>query len=273
MFKDISNIALDMDAEVLRDRSLRNYQLYSYRLANPNERGRIELQVQDSSRYFLPHEGYIEVEGRITRALDNTGYGIGDRIGFVNNGIMALFNSAKYIIDGNEIQTISGHLGIATTILGLVHYSDDYQRTLGPSMMFHKDTTDQPENRNVTMNAAGDAIVSMNENYNLGFAARRAMLTDDKEFSCMIPLSHIFGFCIDVKKVIFGAKHAVEFYRKSNDNDALWRAAGVADGKITLSKFALVLPALVPSLEHEQRLMSFMNSNGNTLLSWLNTDD
>ncbi len=78
---------------------MRDYQYYSYDARVPDERGRIELQVQDTSRSLLPAEAFIEVEGRLLK-LDNTYYGIGDRVGFVNNGIMALFKSAAYMIDG-----------------------------------------------------------------------------------------------------------------------------------------------------------------------------
>ena len=45
------------------------------------------------------HEVYIEDEGRIARNDDdNHVCGIGDRRGFVNNGIMELFSSAKHIM-------------------------------------------------------------------------------------------------------------------------------------------------------------------------------
>ncbi|KAL3874788.1 hypothetical protein ACJMK2_037757 [Sinanodonta woodiana] len=121
---------------------LGDYQMYSYDARVPNDPGRIELQVQDTSLYFLPHEGYIEVAGTIQRVNPAGNYGADDNVGFVNNGIMALFNSARYLIDGKEIEAIQSDLGIANTILGLVTYSDDYQRTVGLSMMFHKDTSD-----------------------------------------------------------------------------------------------------------------------------------
>ncbi len=60
MFKRISDPAFDMDAPVLKDESVRDYQHYSYDARIPNQRGRIELQVQDTSRYFLPAEAFIK---------------------------------------------------------------------------------------------------------------------------------------------------------------------------------------------------------------------
>ncbi|KAL3871355.1 hypothetical protein ACJMK2_039362 [Sinanodonta woodiana] len=142
MFEDIPDENLDIDSKVHRMRSRRDYQMYSYDARVPNESGRIDLQVQDTSLYFLPHEGYIEVAGTIQRVNPAGNYDADANVGFVNNGIMALFDSARYLIDGKEIESIQSDLGITTTILGLVRYSDDYQRTVDPSMMFVKDTTD-----------------------------------------------------------------------------------------------------------------------------------
>ena len=63
-FKRIADPAFDMAAPVNKDDSVRNYQYYSYSAIQPNLRSRIELQVQDSSRYYLPCEACIEVERR-----------------------------------------------------------------------------------------------------------------------------------------------------------------------------------------------------------------
>ena len=106
-FKKIADPAFDMAAPVNKDESIRNYQYYSYPAIQPNVRSRIELQVQDTSRYFLPCEAFIEIEGElVTNVAADTPYAdeANIRVGFVNNGIMALFNSARYLIDGKEIE-------------------------------------------------------------------------------------------------------------------------------------------------------------------------
>ena len=59
--------------------------------------------------------------------------------------IMALFDSARYLIDGKEIESIEKDVDVATTIIGLARYSDDYTRSAGPSMIFSKDTSDHPD--------------------------------------------------------------------------------------------------------------------------------
>ncbi|KAL3864654.1 hypothetical protein ACJMK2_006318 [Sinanodonta woodiana] len=144
MFKRIVDPAFDIDAPVRKDDSVRDYQYYSYHAVQPNLRSRIELQVQDTSKYFLPCEAFIEVEGELVLATDTPAvpapYPAGTQVGLVNNGIMALFESARYLIDGKEIESIERDVDVATTIIGLARYSDDYTRSAGSSMMFAKDS-------------------------------------------------------------------------------------------------------------------------------------
>jgi len=59
--------------------------------------------------------------------------------------------------------------------------------------------------------------------------------------------------------------------RKGNDNDAIWRTNGVADGKVILTKLVLWMPVMTPSITTEERLLSFMDTGGKSLLSWLTT--
>ena len=298
MFKRTADPAFDMDVPVGKDDSVRDYQYYSYHAIQPNLRSRIELQVQDTSKYFLPCEAFIEVEGELVTAADTPAalapYAENARVGFVNNGIMALFESARYLIDGKEIESIEREVDVATTIIGLARYSDDYTRSAGPSMMFAKDTSNNADHiqyikvRTGRDTAEGDQqladhldcearlaaefdiIKSVNGNFNLGFATRVATLQGQRrQFSCAIPLHHIFGFCRNVRKVIYGAKHTVVLVRRGNYNDAIWRAVDVANGKVILKKIALWMPVLTPSITAEDKLLSFMQTGGKTLLSWL----
>ena len=56
-------------------------------------------------------------------------------IGFVNNGIMALFSSAQYIIGTTKIESIDNDFDVASTIIGLARYTDDVIRSDGSSMV------------------------------------------------------------------------------------------------------------------------------------------
>ena len=231
MFKRTADPAFDIDGPVRKIDSVRDYQYYSYHAIQPDLRSRIELQVHDTSKYILPCEAFIEIEGElVTNVAANTPYAedANVRVGLVNNGIMALFESARYLIDGREIESIECEVDVSTTIIGLARYSDDYTRSAGPSMMFANDINDNADHiqyikvrtgrdtaeaqqqlaahldREARPGAEFDIIKRVNERFNLGFTTSVATLQGQRrQLSCAIPLHHIFGFCRRVRKVIY----------------------------------------------------------------------
>ena len=66
------------------------------------------------------------------------------------------------------------------------------------------------------------------DNFNAGFKIRHDYIfgkadgdvTPTGTFSFRIPLKHIFGFCEDYDKVVYGLKHTLTLTR-NNDNDAI----------------------------------------------------
>src|SRR5688572_8784098 len=93
---------------------------------------------------------------------------------------------------------------------------------------------------------------------NLGFAARRAMIMTRPDpvgtFSFVIPLRHLFGFCDDYHRVVYGIKHSLLLSRQA-DADAIFKADAIIDGKITLSKLCWFMPNVIPALEYKSMLM------------------
>ena len=97
-------------------------------------------------------------------------------------------------------------------------------------------------------------------NNNIGRGERKKVLFDQTadianrgKFSFCIPLKHIFGFCDDYDKVMYGVNHTLSLFRK-NDDTALHRAAnalivGGANAKVQLNKVKWCMPHVKPSLE------------------------
>jgi len=54
-------------------------------------------------------------------------------------------------------------------------------------------------------------------------------------FSFRVPLKHIFGFCDDYEKVVYGLKHQLTLVRK-RDNDTIFRNGAADAGKVVLTK-------------------------------------
>ena len=152
---------------------------------------------------------------------------------------MHLFSQIGYSLSNQEMETIY-HPGQATTMLGLLKYPNDFALAQGLNQLWCKDT------------GATAALAD-----NTGFAIRQAYLiqkpTTKGTFSFIVPLSHIFGFCEDYDKIVYGVKHTLTLVRKSDD-DAIFRARGADDaatlaaaGKVDVSKISWFMPHVTPS--------------------------
>ena len=87
-------------------------------------------------------------------------------------------------------------------MLGLLKYPEDFSKAQGLNQLWCKDT-------------ATTAVKAENN----GFAARHAYLiqspTVKGTFSFKIPMMHIFGFCEDYDKIVYGLKHNLTLVRKT----------------------------------------------------------
>ena len=93
-------------------------------------------------------------------------------------------------------------------MLGLLKYPDDFSKSRSHNQLWYKDTA--------TTAAKSD---------NNGFAARHAYLIQSPNvkgtFSFRIPLKHIFGFCEDYDKIVYGLRRSLTLVSKS-DGDAIF---------------------------------------------------
>ena len=72
--------------------------------------------------------------------------------------------------------------------------------------------------------------------------------------SVAIDLEHIFGFAEDYDKVMLGMRHSLQFNRKANDNDAIFRAGNVGAGKVVIRKITWWMARVTPSVREITRL-------------------
>ncbi|XP_065671923.1 uncharacterized protein LOC136089766 [Hydra vulgaris] len=186
----------------------------------------------------------IIVEGTLLKN-DGTGYANTDVISLINNGIMYLFDRISYKLPSKDVETIDNP-GVATTMFGLLKYSNNFQVSKGLNQLWYKDFS---------------TTASLTDN--IGFAIRQGVIiqkpTTKGAFSFRIPLNHIFGFCDDYDKSVFGFIQTLTLTRGS-DNNAIFRANNVVAGKVVLDKVALYIPQLDPSFEQESKLFSMISS-------------
>ena len=139
------------------------------------------------------------------------------------------------------------NVGQTTTMLGLLKYPDDFSKSKGLNQLWYKDST------------------ALEENDNTGFTIRRQYIIVNSNpkgsFSFKIPLKHIFGFCGDYDKVVYGLKHDLTLTR-NDDNDAIFKSDAVdgggvdvvANGKIILSKICWFMPHVMPADKYKMEL-------------------
>ena len=128
-------------------------------------------------------------------------------------------------------------------MLGLLKYPDDFSKSKGLNQLWYKDTSPTADIDDNTTN--------------IGFKIRQNYIIKSSNpkgsFSFKIPLKHIFGFCEDYDKVVYGLKHNLTLTR-NDDNDAIFRANGVDAGKIILSKICWFMPHVMPADKDKMEL-------------------
>ena len=204
----------------LIDESIEEYEYQEYDPitgTNLNNGGDIRISIESQDVFTHPSENYLIFEGRLTK--DNgTAYANADAVALTNNAIIYLFSRIEYHLSNLLIESLSYH-GQATTMFGLLKYPDDFSKAQGLNQLWCKDT--------VTTAAKAD---------NNGFAARYAYLIQSPTVKCTysfrIPLKHVFGFCKDYDKIVYGLKHSLTLVRKTDD-DAIFRAAAAHAGKVS----------------------------------------
>jgi hypothetical protein len=114
---------------------------------------------------------------------------------------------------------------------GLLSYPKDFENT-GLNMCWVLDK------------GKGEASLSNN-----GFKLRhdKIQIRGSGNFSFVIPLSHIFGFCEDYKKITYGVKYTLILTR-CDDKDAIYKDSTVLC-KVELTSITWVMPYIIPSIE------------------------
>ena len=242
------NSILRITDPILKDDSIDKYEYIQYDRVvgtNLNSVGQdIRLIIETQDVFTHPSESYLIVEGELKKT-DNNLYANNDPIALTNNGIMHLFKRIRYELSGQEIESLV-HPGQATTMLGLLKYPDDFSKSKGLNQLWYKDTTNTAVlDDNVGFKIRHDYIIKRNDTKG--------------SFSFRIPLKHIFGFCEDYDKVVYGLKHTLTLTR-NNDNDAIYRGANAAAGgaltagKVELKDIFWFMPHVTPADEDKMKL-------------------
>ena len=220
---------------------------YEYKEYNPIvgtdlNRGSIVLTIESQDIYTHPAESFLVIEGELrrrARAVDGAvQYYANDAVvTLINNAMMYLFSDVRFHLASHEIEVLQNP-GHATTILGLLKYPDDFNKSFGMNQLWVKDE-----------NTGAAEIRPANDNINNGFKIRRDYIitspNTNGKFSFKIPLKHFLGFCEDYKKILYGMQQKLTLTR-TNDNNAIFRT-GADEGEVYLERIRWFMPHVIPS--------------------------
>ena len=236
-----------MNADILRitdpiisDESISEYEHLEYNPiagTNLNDGGDITITIELQDIFTHPSESFLLIEGELFKN-DGTRYANADNITLTNNSIMYLFKRIRYDLAEKEIESVQ-NVGQATTMLGLLKYPDDFSKSLRLNQLWFKDTNPDASRVN-----------------NLGFNLRQDYIIQRPNpkgaFSFRIPLKHIFGFCEDYNKIIYGLKQTL------NDNNAIFRADGADAGKVRLDRISWYMPKIIPADKEKMEIFKII---------------
>ena len=220
---------------------------YEYKEYNPIvgtnlNRGSIVLTIESQDIYTHPAESFLVIEGELRRrdrAVDGAVQYYADDavVTLINNAMMYLFSDVRFHLASHEIEVLQNP-GHATTILGLLKYPDDFNKSFGMNQLWVKDE-----------NTGAAEIRPVQATFNNGFAIRRDYIitspNTNGKFSFKIPLKHFLGFCEDYKKILYGMQQKLTLTR-TNDNNAIFRT-GADEGEVYLERIRWFMPHVIPS--------------------------
>ena len=234
---------LQITEDIPVDDSIYDYEYKEYNpIAGTNfNRGSIVITIESQDIYTHPAESFLIIEGRLIKlAVGPNGadipYDEDAIISLINNGMMYLFSDVRYHLASHEIEVLQNP-GHATTILGMLKYPDDFNKSQGLNQLWVPDTP-----------VADNNIANME---NLGFKKRENHIINDSNprgtFSFKIPLKHFLGFCEDYKKVLYGMQQRLTLTRSGNIQDSIFRVNAVDEGRILIDKISWFMPHVIPS--------------------------
>ena len=234
---------LQITEDIPVDDSIYEYEYKEYNAIAGTDfnRGSIVITIESQDIYTHPAESFLIIDGHLRkRDRDNNGrvqnYGNADTITLINNGMMYLFSDVRYHLASHEIEVLQNP-GHATTMLGMLKYPDDFNKSQGLNQLWAPDTPIDDNN-------------IANKVNNEGFKKRFKYIINEPvtpgNFSFKIPLKHFLGFCEDYKKILYGMQQRLTLTRSSNKEDPIFRNAGDI-AELYIKNIRWFMPHVIPS--------------------------
>lgn len=259
MTENTSEEYLNINDPLVIDESVSEYRYEVYYPDNNkplNQNSQIPIHVTDQSGYFLPFKSFITIKGHFTQS---NGDDLADAnlITLTNNAPMFLFNQMEYLIGDTTIETIR-FPGQASLMKGLLSYPKFFGECGGLNMGWENDY--DPED-----------LTKPDLTKKSGFKVRHDLYNKRNKGSCsfVIPLSHIFGFCEDYKKMLFGCRHTLNLHRCGDKNVLVKGSNTEPDCKFVITHLTWTIPRIIPNLSTDISLTKIISNKFTSNIGFL----
>ena len=205
------------------------------------------LQLKNLNDYINLSKSYLEVKFKIKKGaglnLDPAD------ITTLQNGLTSLFNRMVLRVNGSIVEDVneSNMVGLIKSIL---HYSDDYLKSVGSNGFYYKETGVGAIDGAAEYSNPSGEIVARNANYNNGYVQRFALSKESSLVCCALPLHELFGFC-SVDRVMKNCDVSIELTKASADASV---CGAVANAYVEMDKISWWVSVQRPSPQVELAL-------------------
>lgn len=202
---------LNVREKVLSDDSITNIEYRSYQsyvTGDLKHNDECRIVIQQQGLITAPGESYLHIQGKL---LKHDSTGVVTKCELVNNFIAFLFEEIRLELGGVVVDRVTNP-GITTSMKNYVSLT--------------------PNESNTLLNA-GWCPLNDDEKF-----------IDSKTgtFDICWPLSSIFGFCEDFKKVLINLRQELILVRSTDDLNATIEKTGLEKGKIVIDKISWRVP-------------------------------
>lgn len=195
---------------------------------NSNHNDSICIEVKGTDLVTATYASYIHIKGTYEVADPTKAYS------FANNAACFLFEEIQYRLGSNQIIDTCKQPGITASIKGYISYDEDDTRRFSC-------TTWNPNNDE-----------------------SKQQVFQDGHFSCIIPLSHIFGFCEDYRRAIINMPQQLMLIRSKSDINCY--KSRETEVKFTLTRISWEVPHLKIADDPEEKLLDRLHRSPSILL-------
>ena len=189
--------------------------------------------VADNTGEETPFDWYharFDIDFKINKLADGVNMAVGDFVATVNSAhsLIKKLNVKMNAIDVYDCD----YANDAVNIKNLLEYSQDYSKSQATNEFFYLDQTTSAESRRAQ------------PTFNSGFAARKALLQDGAVVNVEIPLNR-YGFFESLHGELLPNSKVELTVELESDTKIVWRAAGVADFRVIVTKLNLIVPRII----------------------------